>query len=153
MYSEKLKELGVSLPKAPKPLAAYIPSKRVGDLIMTSGQLPMKDGELMYVGKLGMKFNEDDGKKAAELAIINALAVVSEQAGGIDNIDEVVKLTVFVNSAPDFGNQPEVANGASEFLVKVFGENGKHARSAVGVNVLPRDAAVELELIVKAKSK
>jgi enamine deaminase RidA (YjgF/YER057c/UK114 family) len=109
----------------------------------------MKDGKLMYTGHLGDMVSEEDGKKAAELALINALAAVKGAAGSLDNIKRIVKMNVFVQSAAGFGNQPEVANGASELLEKIFGEKGKHARAAVGVSMLPRNAAVELELIVQ----
>lgn len=150
MIADVLQEMGITIPEAPKPLAAYVPAvESTGKLVFTSGQLPMKDGKLMYTGHLGDMVSEEDGKKAAEFALINALAAVKGAAGSLDNIKRIVKMNVFVQSAAGFGNQPEVANGASELLEKIFGEKGKHARAAVGVSMLPRNAAVELELIVQ----
>lgn len=151
MVSEKLKELGIELPPIPKPLAAYVPYVVSGNLVFTAGQLPMKDGMLQYAGQLGKEVTEEDGKRAAAIAALNGIAVIADAAGGVDNISRIVKITVFVNSADGFGNQPEVANGASELLVTLFGEDGKHARSAVGANALPRDTAVEIEMIAEIK--
>ncbi len=151
MIEKKIKELGYSLPEVPIPLAAYIPGNQVGSLIMTSGQLPVIDGQLKYKGKLGKEISEEDGKRAAEICFLNCLAVVKSICKDLNKVERIVKLTVFVNSKSDFVNQPEVANGASELAVKIFGDNGKHARAAVGVNVLPRNAAVEIELIIKLK--
>jgi enamine deaminase RidA (YjgF/YER057c/UK114 family) len=153
MFEQKILELGLQLPEAPKPLAAYIPSLVVNDMVYTAGQLPMVNGELKYKGKVGYNVNEEDAKKAAEYSALNCLSVIKAAAGSLDNVERIVKLTVFVNSADGFTNQPEVANGASGLMVQIFGEQGKHVRSAVGVNELPRDAAVEVEMIVKLKSK
>lgn len=153
MFEQKILELGLQLPEAPKPLAAYIPSLVVNDMVYTAGQLPMLNGKLKYKGKVGYDVKEDDAKKAAEYSALNCLSVIKAVAGSLDTIERIVKLTVFVNSADGFTNQPEVANGASELMVQIFGEQGKHVRSAVGVNELPRDAAVEVEMIVKLKSK
>jgi enamine deaminase RidA (YjgF/YER057c/UK114 family) len=147
MIEKKLQELGIELPQAPKPLAAYVPGIRVNNLIMTAGQLPMQNGELKYKGKAGADVSEEDAKKAAELCVLNCLSIVKSIAGTLDAVDRIVKLTVFISSAPGFTNQPEVANGASELVEKVFGEKGKHVRSAVGVNELPRNACVEIEMI------
>ncbi|MDP3683937.1 MAG: RidA family protein [Ignavibacteria bacterium] len=151
MIEDKIKELGLVLPTVPVPLAAYVPGVRTGNLIFTSGQLPMEDGTLKYKGKVGTELSEQDAKHAAQIAVLNCLAVVKSILGNLDLVERVVKLNVFVNSDSRFFNQPEVANGASELLVKIFGENGKHARAAVGVNVLPRDASVEIEMIVEVK--
>ncbi len=148
MNEEKLKKLGFTLPPAPKPLAAYIPAKIVGNLVFTSGQVPIADGNIVYAGKVGKDLTEDDARKAAELCLINCLSVVKSIVGNLDNIKQIVKLTVFVNSADGFTAQPKIANGASELLEKIFGENGKHVRSAVGVNELPLNSAVEIEMIV-----
>jgi enamine deaminase RidA (YjgF/YER057c/UK114 family) len=148
MNEEKLKKLGFILPPAPKPLAAYIPAKIVGNLVFTSGQVPIADGNIVYAGKVGKDLTEDDARKAAELCLINCLSVVKSIVGNLDNIKQIVKLTVFVNSADGFTAQPKIANGASELLEKIFGENGKHVRSAVGVNELPLNSAVEIEMIV-----
>ena len=151
MIEDKIDELGFVLPTVPVPLAAYVPGVRTGNLIFTSGQLPMEAGVLKYKGKVGTEVSEEDAKQAAQIAVLNCLAVVKSILGNLDFIERVVKLNVFVNSDSKFGNQPEVANGASELLVKLFGEKGKHARAAVGVNVLPRDASVEIEMIVEVK--
>lgn len=152
MIDEKIKQLGFSLPNAPKPLAAYIPGLHVDNLVYTAGQLPMIDGELKFKGKVGAEINDSDGSKAAEICALNCLSVVKSVVGDLDLVERIIKLTVFVNSADGFSNQPKIANGASELIVKIFGESGKHVRSAVGVNELPLNAPVEIEMIVKIKS-
>ena len=149
MIEEKIKDLGFEIPEVAKPLAAYIPAKQVGDLIMTSGQVPLVKGEIKYKGKIGKELTEEDGQKAAQICALNCLAAIKGVIGNLDKIIEVVKLTVFVASAENFTAQPKVANGASELIGKIFGEPGKHVRSAVGVTSLPLDAAVEIEMIVK----
>ena len=146
---EKLIESGFYLPEAPTPLAAYVPALRNGNLIFTAGQVPISDGKLLYKGKLGSDVSVEDGIKAAEICALNCLSVIKKEAGTLENIKQIVKVTVFVNSSDGFTDQPKVANGASELLVKLFGGNGKHVRSAVGVNELPIDAAVEIEMIVE----
>lgn len=151
MIEDKIKELGLLLPAVPVPLAAYIPAVRTGNIIFTSGQLPMVDGVLKYKGKVGKDVTEEDAKLAAQAAVLNCLAVVKSIVGDLELVEKIVKMTAFINSDSAFVNQPEVANGASELLVKIFGEKGKHARAAVGVNVLPRDASVEIEMIVEVK--
>ncbi|HOJ19286.1 MAG: RidA family protein [Ignavibacteriales bacterium] len=151
MTEEKLLELGIKLPQVAKPLAAYTPALKVGNLVMTSGQVPVVDGAIMYKGKLGKELSEDEGKKAAEICALNCLAAVKSVIEDLDKISRVVKLVVFVASAEGFVNQPEVANGASELIGKIFGEAGKHTRSAVGVAELPKGAAVEIEMIVELK--
>jgi enamine deaminase RidA (YjgF/YER057c/UK114 family) len=151
MVEEKLKELGIELPTPPKPLAAYIPGIKINNLIMTAGQLPMQNGELKYMGKAGSDVTEEDAKKAAELCVLNCLSIVKSVAGSLDSVEKIVKLTVFISSAPGFTNQPEVANGASELIEKIFGDKGKHVRSAVGVSELPRNACVEIEMIAAVK--
>ncbi len=151
MIEEKIKELGFTLPEPPKPLAAYVPALIAGDFVFTAGQLPIAGGELKYTGKLGKEVSEEDGKKAAELCVLNCLSAVKGVVGELNRIEQVIKLTVFVNSAEGFRNQPVVANGASELMEKIFGKNGSHARSAVGVNELPKNAPVEIEMIVKLK--
>ncbi len=149
MIEEKLNELGIEIPEAPKPLASYIPVTKVGNLVFTAGQIPMKNGELIYKGKVGKDITLESGVKAAELCTINCLSVIKSLIGNLDSIKRIVKVTVFVNSADGFSDQPKVANGASDLLVNVFGDNGKHVRSAVGVNELPIDCAVEIEMIVE----
>lgn len=151
MIEERIKELGFTLPEPPKPLAAYVPAITAGDLIFTAGQLPIAGGELKYTGKLGKEISEEVGKKAAEICALNCLSAIKGSAGELNRIEQVIKLTVFVNSAEGFTNQPVVANGASELMEKIFGDKGKHARSAVGVNELPKNAPVEIEMIVKLK--
>lgn len=151
MIEEKIKQLGFELPEVAKPLAAYIPAKKVGNLVMTSGQVPIVKGEMKYSGKVGSDLSEEDGQKAAEICALNCLAAIKSVLGSLDHIEEVVKLTVFVNSANDFTAQPKVANGASELIGKIFGDKGLHVRSAVGVNQLPLNAAVEIEMIVRVQ--
>jgi enamine deaminase RidA (YjgF/YER057c/UK114 family) len=150
-YEKKLQELGINIPEAPKPVAAYVPSVRIGDFVYTSGQIPFVNGELKVKGKVGTDISVEEGYEAAKICAINCLAVLKAEIGNLDKIEKIVKLTGFVNSSPGFSQQPKVINGASEFLGEVFGEAGKHARSAVGVNELPLDAAVEVEMIVKIK--
>jgi len=149
MIEEKLSKLGIEIPEAPKPLASYIPVIKSGNLLFTAGQIPMKNGELKFKGKIGKEINLENGILAAEICTINCLSVIKSLVGNLDNIKKIVKVTVFVNSADGFTDQPKVANGASDLLVNVFGENGKHVRSAVGVNELPIDSAVEVEMIVE----
>jgi enamine deaminase RidA (YjgF/YER057c/UK114 family) len=151
MVEDRIQELGYLVPDAPKPLAAYVPAKRSGNLIFTAGQLPFQDGELRFKGRVGKEITEEEGRKAAEIAALNCLSVIKGITGDLNKIDQVVKLTVFVNNIDGFPNQPEIANGASEFIVNIFGEAGKHARSAVGVNGLPRNASVEVEMVVSLK--
>ena len=151
MIEEKIKELGFVLPEPPKPLAAYVPAVITGDLVFTAGQIPLQAGELMYTGKLGEGVSEEDGKKAAEICALNCLSAIKGVIGELNKIERVIKLTVFVNSAEGFTNQPAVANGASELMEKIFGKNGSHARSAVGVNELPKNAPVEIEMLVKLR--
>ncbi len=151
MIEEKIKELGYELPEAPKPLAAYVPALSINDLIFTSGQLPSIKGELKFKGKIGAELDIEDGAKAAEICALNCLSVIKSITGSLDKIEQIVKLTAFVNSADYFTDQPKVANGASELLGKIFGSKGKHVRSAVGVNELPLNAPIEIEMIVKVK--
>ena len=151
MIEAKIKELGFILPEPAKPLAAYIPAIKIDKLVYTAGQLPSINGQLQYKGKVGFNVSEEDGQKAAVLSLLNCLAVIKSVCGDLDQIEQVVKLTVFINSADGFTNQPKVANGASELLLRIFGDSGKHVRSAVGVNELPIDAALEIEMVVKLK--
>ncbi len=151
MYEDKLKEMGITLPVAPKPLAAYVPAVLSDKYIYTSGQIPIVDGELRYKGKVGSELTEAQGYEAAKICAINCLSAVKELVGSLDNIERIVKVNGFVNSAPGFVSQPKVINGASELFSRVFGEAGRHARAAVGVNELPMNAAVEVEIIAKIK--
>lgn len=147
----RLIELGHPLPELAKPVAAYVPAVISGNLVFTSGQLPFVEGKLPETGKLGDSVSPDDAKTYARQAVLNALAAVKSVIGDLDRVTRVVKLVGFVASTPDFSGQPGVINGASEFLGEVFGDAGQHARSAVGVPVLPLDSPVELELIVEFK--
>lgn len=147
--SERLAELGIVIPDVAKPVASYLPATTTGNLVFTAGQLPFVDGVLPGTGKVGSDVSADDAKAFARTAVLNALAAIETAIGSVDRITRVVKLVVFVASEPNFTGQPGVANGASDALVEIFGEAGRHARSAVGVAVLPLDAPVELELIVE----
>ena len=145
---ERLTELGLSVPEVPTPVAVYVPAVVSGDLVFTSGQLPMKNGELMLTGKVGGEVGPEEAKEAAQQCALNAIAAVKSVIGDLDRVAQVVKVVAFVASTPDFTGQPQVANGASELLGKVFGDAGIHARSAVGVPVLPLDSPVEVEIVV-----
>ena len=146
---QKIIELGFSLPETAKPLAAYIPAVQSGNLVFTSGQLPMIEGSLAETGKVGGTVSPERAKELATVCALNALAAVKTVIGDLDKIKRIVKVVGFVSSVPEFSAQPAVVNGASEFLGAVFGDKGIHARSAVGVAVLPLDAPVEIELIVE----
>jgi enamine deaminase RidA (YjgF/YER057c/UK114 family) len=146
---ERLAELGLSVPEVAKPVAAYIPAVRSGHHVFTSGQLPMRDGQLMLTGKVGGEVSQEEAVECARQCGLNAIAAVKAEVGDLSAIKRIVKVVAFVASTPDFTGQPLVANGVSELLGDVFGEAGRHARSAVGVPVLPLDAPVEVELIVE----
>lgn len=148
----RLAQLGLTLPAVAAPLAAYVPAVRVGDVVQTSGQLPSIEGRLTATGKVGDDVSPETAAECARVAVLNALAAVAAEVGGLDGIGRVVKVVVYVASAPDFTGQPQVANGASQLLVDVFGDAGRHARSAVGVAVLPLDAPVEVELVVEVRA-
>jgi enamine deaminase RidA (YjgF/YER057c/UK114 family) len=146
---EKLAELGLSVPAVAKPVAAYIPAIRSGSQVFTSGQLPMREGQLMLTGKVGGEVSQDEAVDCARQCALNALAAIRAEVGELSAIKRIVKVVVFVASTPDFTGQPLVANGVSELLGEVFGDAGRHARSAVGVAVLPLDAPVEVELLAE----
>ena len=148
-YELRLKELGIELPAAPQPVANYVPVARVGDLLFLSGVLPSKEGQLVMTGKLGADVSIEQGVAAAKLAVLNALAIVKAEAGSLDRVKRIVKMVGHVASASGFTDQPLVLNGASDLLVAVFGEAGRHARVAVGATELPRRAPIEIELIVQ----
>ena len=147
--AERLAGLGLVLPPVAAPVAAYVPAVRSGDFVYTSGQLPTVDGKLPAVGKVGGEVSATDAAGLARTCALNALAAAASAAGGLDQIRRIVKVTGFVASAPGFSGQPQVINGASELFIEVFGEDGKHARSAVGVAELPLNAPVEVELIAE----
>ena len=148
-YEAKLKELGLQLPSPPKPVATYIPAVRVGDLLFLSGVVPLHDGKIVREGKLGRSLTVEQGYESAAVALLNALAIVRQELGSLDRVRRIVKLVGHVASAEGFNQQPAVVNGASDLLVRVFGEMGRHARAAVGAAELPLNAPVELELIVQ----
>jgi enamine deaminase RidA (YjgF/YER057c/UK114 family) len=146
---ERIADLGLTLPAVAAPVAAYVPAVRTGNLVYTSGQLPSVDGQLVATGKVGAEVDPDQAKQLAQVCALNALAAVRSVTGSLSVVSRVVKVVGFVASAPDFTGQPGVVNGTSELLGAVFGNAGKHARSAVGVASLPLDAPVEVELIVE----
>lgn len=146
---KRLSELGVTLPVAAAPAANYLPFMRSGNLLFTAGQLPLKEGKLVASGLLGRDLDVATGKEAAKYCAINILAQAKAALGSLDQIGKIVKITVFVASAPDFTEQHLVANGASDFLVAVLGDAGKHARSAVGTACLPLNAPVEIEAVIE----
>lgn len=149
--AEKLKELGFELPPPARPVGAYIPAVRTGNLVFTAGQLPFAGGELIAEGKVPADVPLELAQAAARQAVLNALAAAAEAAGHIDAISRIVRLNVFVNSAPGFTDQAKVADGASELLVTVFGDEGRHTRCAIGAAELPLNAPVELDLIVEIR--
>jgi enamine deaminase RidA (YjgF/YER057c/UK114 family) len=146
---DRLAGLGRTLPGVAAPVAAYVPAVRSGDYVFTSGQLPMVDGSLAATGKVGAEVSAEDAKQLAATCVLNALAAIKAEIGDLDRVRRIVKVVGFVASTPDFTGQPGVVNGASELLGEVFGDKGVHARSAVGVAVLPLDAPVEVELTVE----
>lgn len=148
-YDEKLIELGLTLPVPPRPVATYIPAVRVGDLLFLSGVLPSRDGQLIMTGKLGQGLSIDQGMEASKAALLNALAIIRSELGSLDRVKRIVKMVGHIASAPGFSDQPQVLNGASDLLVAIFGDAGRHARAAVGAAELPRQAPVEIELIVQ----
>nr|WP_294691821.1 RidA family protein [uncultured Friedmanniella sp.] len=150
--TERLAELGLALPGVAAPLAAYVPAVRVGDLVYTSGQLPIVEGQLVGRGKVGADLTSETAAEYARLATLNALAAIAAEVGGLDGIARVVKVVVFVASDPTFTEHAQVANGASQLLGDVFEAAGAHARSAVGVAVLPLDSPVEVELVVEVRA-
>lgn len=151
-YENKLRELGLTLPAPPKPVANYVPAVRSGNLLFLSGVLPSREGQLVMTGKLGGNLTVEQGVEAARVAVLNGLSIVRSEAGLLDRVKRIVKMVGYIASAPDFTDQPQVLNGASDLLVSVFGEAGRHARVAVGAAELPRMAPVEIELIVELHS-
>jgi enamine deaminase RidA (YjgF/YER057c/UK114 family) len=149
---ERLEALGLAVPEVAKPVAVYVPAVVSGDLVFTSGQLPMRNGELMLTGKVGGEVSPEDAVECARQCALNAIAAVKSQVGDLDKVVQVVKVVAFVASTPDFTGQPGIANGASELLGAAFGDAGVHARSAVGVPVLPLDSPVEVEIVVRFAS-
>ena len=149
---EKLAELGLTLPVAAAPVAAYVPAVKTGNLVFTAGQLPIVDGKVVITGKVGAEVTPEQAKDMAQICALNALAAISLVAD-IDQIERIIRVGGFVNGVPGFVAIPQVVNGASELLIKLFGEiNGKHARTAIGVAELPLNAPVEIEMVVQLKS-
>lgn len=150
-YESRLSELGIQLPAPPQPVATYIPAVRAGDLLFLSGVVPFRDGQLALVGKLGTDLTVEQGYEAARIALLNALAIVRKELGTLDRVKKVVRMVGHVASADGFVQQPAVVNGASDLLVKIFDEAGRHARVAVGAAALPLNAPVELEIILEVR--
>jgi enamine deaminase RidA (YjgF/YER057c/UK114 family) len=147
----RLEELAITLPPAPEPVASYVPFQRVGDLLFVSGQGPKRDGIFVYRGKVGKERTEEEGYDAAEICALNALAVVAAAAGSLDSVHRIIKLLGWVACVPEFERHPFVMNGASDLMTRVFGDAGRHARSAVGANALPFNITVEVEMIVELR--
>jgi len=146
---ERLEAMGLSVPEVAKPVAAYVPAVRSGHHVFTSGQLPMREGQLITTGKVGGEVTTEEAVECARQCALNAIAAVRAEVGELSNVKRIVKVVAFVASTPDFTGQPGVANGASELFGEVFADAGQHARSAVGVPVLPLDAPVEVEIVVE----
>ena len=152
-YEEALAELGLTIPEAAAPVANFVPYVVTGNLVYVSGQIPMRDGEIGFIGKLGREFDVAQGREAARACALNVLSVLRQACGGdLDRVTRCVRLGGFINSTDDFTAQPEVMNGASDLLVAVFGERGRHARTAVSVNSLPRGVAVEVDAVFEITS-
>jgi enamine deaminase RidA (YjgF/YER057c/UK114 family) len=150
---ENLKTLGIDLPEPPSPIGAYLPTVRSANLLFVSGVLPMVDGRLLFKGRLGLELGIDEGYEAAGVACLNALAIIKKELGSLDKVKRIVKVTGYVASSSGFHDQPKAVNGASELLLKVFGEKGKHARAAVGCVSLPGDSPVEIEMVVEVEEE
>lgn len=148
----KLQELGFALPNPPQPVAAYLPAVQVGNLLFLSGTTCYENGKLLYTGRVGVELTLEQGYLAARQAALNLLSVIKATIGDLDQVDRVVKLNGYVNSAQDFDRQPEVINGASELLEILFGEQGRHARTSIGVSSLPAHIPVEIEMIVQVRT-
>ena len=151
-YEARLKELKLELPPASKPIAAYVPAVRSGNLVFLAGAGPLRDGKATIAGKVGSDVTEEQGRQAAREAVLISLAALRAEIGSLDRVKRIVKLTGWVNSAPGFTRQPWVINGASDLLVEIFGDAGKHARSSVGANELPLNIPVEIEMVVEVSS-
>jgi enamine deaminase RidA (YjgF/YER057c/UK114 family) len=144
---KKIRELGIELPEAPKPLGSYVPCIRTGNLLFLSGILPLRNGQLTRTGRVGEHITLEEAREDARTSAINALAVVKAFTGNLDTVNRCVKITGYIASSPDFTEQPKVLNAASDLIFEIFGEAGRHARVAVGVNTLPLNAPVEIEFL------
>ncbi|MEW6417466.1 MAG: RidA family protein [Nitrospirota bacterium] len=144
---ERLKKLGIELPEAPTPLGSYVPVVRTGNLVFLSGILPLREGKLTRTGRVGENISLDEAREDARTVTVNALSILKANIGSLDRVKRCIKITGYVASAPDFIEQPKVLNAVSDLMVEIFGENGRHARAAVGVNVLPLNSPMEIEFI------
>jgi|TARA_B100001540_G_scaffold316942_1_gene348274 enamine deaminase RidA (YjgF/YER057c/UK114 family) len=149
MIKKRLKDLGISIPNAPKPAGSYVPVVLTGKLAFVSGQIPIKDGQVVYQGKVGDTQSIDDAQEAAKLCVINGLAQIEAYCGTLDNLEKIIKISGFVNSTKDFTEHPKVINAASDLLMKIFDEKGRHSRIAIGVSSLPLNATVEIDMVVE----
>ena len=149
VIEEKMREIGIILPNPPKPAGSYIPVVRTGNLVFVSGQIPISDGKIIYSGKVTKDLSIEEAQKAARLCVVNALAQLKSELGNLDRISRIVRVSGFVNSPPDFTEQPKVINGASDLLFEIFDKKGQHTRIAVGVSSLPLNSAVEVDLMVE----
>lgn len=149
MIKKRLKDLGISIPNAPKPAGSYVPIVLTGKLAFVSGQIPIKDGQVVYQGKVGDTQSIDDAQEAAKLCVINGLAQIEAYCGTLDNLEKIIKISGFVNSTKDFTEHPKVINAASDLLMKIFDEKGRHSRIAIGVSSLPLNATVEIDMVVE----
>jgi len=151
-FEQRLNELGLTLPAPPKPVANYLPVVRVDNLLFLSGVLPSRDGQLVMTGKVGQNLSIEQGVEAARVAVLNGISIIRSTTGSLDQVKQIVKMVGYIASAPGFVDQPQVLNGASDLLVSLFGDAGRHARVAVGAAELPRHAPVEIDLIVQITS-
>ena len=149
MIEKRLKDLGISIPNAPKPAGSYVPIVLTGKLAFVSGQIPIKDGQVVYQGKVGDTQSIDNAQEAAKLCVINGLAQIEAYCGTLDNLEKIIKISGFVNSIKDFTEHPKVINAASDLLMKIFGEKGRHSRIAIGVSSLPLNATVEIDMVAE----
>ena len=149
MIEEKIKSLNITLPTPPKPAGSYIPVVRTGNLAFVSGQIPIKDGKVQYQGKVPTNISIEDAQKAAKICIINLLAQLRAELGTLDKISRIVRVSGFVNSSPDFTDQPKIINAASDLLFEIFGQKGQHSRIAIGVASLPLNSSVEIDAVVE----
>ena len=149
MIEKRLKDLGIIIPNAPKPAGSYVPIVLTGKLAFVSGQIPIKDGQVVYQGKVGDTQSIDNAQEAAKLCVINGLAQIEAYCGTLDNLEKIIKISGFVNSTKDFTEHPKVINAASDLLMKIFDEKGRHSRIAIGVSSLPLNATVEIDMVVE----
>ena len=153
MIEEKLKEIGIKLPDPPSPAGSYIPVVISKNIAYVSGQIPIKSGEVSFTGKVPVEQSIENAQNAAKLCIINALAQLKSQLGSLDNISKILRVSGFVNSTPNFSEHPQVINAASDLLYQIFGDTGKHTRTAIGVNSLPLNSTVEIDMIVEIETE